>query len=85
MMIIIITIHHYQTILFYTSNENLMEKMNARFVLRIQIINISYVVNVLVYVVWDAFQNVRVSVVRYVDAIDLQHLDLLYNKIILII
>ena len=45
------TIHHYQTLLFYTSNENLMEKMNAQFVLRIQMVNISFVVNVPVYVV----------------------------------
>ena len=82
-MIIIISIHHYQILLFYTSNENLMEKMNALFVLRNQMVNISSVVNVLVYVVLDAFLSVRANVVRYVDTIDLLHLDLVYNKLIL--
>ena len=60
-----------------------MEKMNARFVLKNQMVNISFVVNVLVYVVFDAFLSVRANAVRYVDAIDLQHLDLVYNKLIL--
>jgi hypothetical protein len=65
------------------SNENLMEKMNALFVLRNQMVNILFVVNVLVYVVLDAFLSVRANVVRYVDTIDLLHLDLVYNKLIL--
>ena len=59
--------------------------MIVQFVLNNAMINIYFVANVDVSVVLAVFQNVRAKNVRYVDAVNLLPLDLLYNYIIFII